>query len=76
MSSGSLIRNGHDVMVRDLDAGRLADLCRTHELPQPVIRKPSLEDILLTLLRQNRNQQSNEFRPAVPVPASGGTSVP
>jgi ABC-2 type transport system ATP-binding protein len=65
----------HVWLVRDLDAGRLADLCRTHELPEPVIRKPSLEDILLTLLRQNRNQQSNESRPAVPVPASGGTSV-
>ena len=54
----------HVWLVRDLDADRLADLCRTHELPQPIIRKPSLEDILLTLLRQNRNQHSNEVRAA------------
>jgi len=66
----------HVWLVRDLDAGRLADLCRTHELPQAIIRKPSLEDILLTLLRQNRNQQSHELRPAVPIPASGGRQSP
>ncbi|HRA88872.1 MAG TPA: hypothetical protein PK992_12400, partial [Planctomycetaceae bacterium] len=35
-----------------------ADLCRSQELPQPIVRKPSLEEILLTLLRQNRNQQA------------------
>lgn len=50
----------HVWLLRDLDGGALADLCRSHELPPPVIRKPSLEDILLTLLRQNRNQQSAE----------------
>jgi ABC-2 type transport system ATP-binding protein len=50
----------HIWLVRDLDAGRLADLCRAQELPPPIIRKPSLEEILLTLLRQNRNQQAAE----------------
>ena len=50
----------HVWLVRDLDAGRLSDLCRAQELPEPIIRKPSLEDILLTLLRQNRNQQTFE----------------
>jgi ABC-2 type transport system ATP-binding protein len=50
----------HLWLVRELDAGRLSDLCRSKELPEPVIRKPSLEDILLTLLRQNRRQQNAE----------------
>ena len=48
----------HIWLVRHLDAGRLADLCRAQELPQAIVRKPSLEEILLTLLRQNRNQQT------------------
>jgi len=48
----------HVWLVRDLDAGRLADLCRAQELPQAIVRKPSLEEILLTLLRQNRNQHA------------------
>ena len=48
----------HIWLVRQLDAGRLADLCRSQELPQAIVRKPSLEEILLTLLRQNRNQQT------------------
>jgi len=48
----------HLCLVRDLDSDRLADLCRSQELPQPIVRKPSLEEILLTLLRQNRNQQA------------------
>ena len=56
----------HVWLVRDLDAGRLSDLCRSHELPQAIIRKPSLEEILLTLLRQNRNQQATELRSAIP----------
>ncbi len=53
----------HIWLVRHLDAGRLADLCRSQELPQAIIRKPSLEEILLTLLRQNRNQQSAAANP-------------
>ena len=60
----------HVWLVRDLDAGRLSDLCRSHELPQAIIRKPSLEEILLTLLRQNRNQQATELRSAIPAVAS------
>jgi ABC-2 type transport system ATP-binding protein len=54
----------HIWLVRQLDAGRLADLCRSQELPQAIVRKPSLEEILLTLLRQNRNQQSAAAHPA------------
>lgn len=53
----------HIWLVRQLDAGRLADLCRSQELPQAIVRKPSLEEILLTLLRQNRNQQSAAANP-------------
>lgn len=51
---------GHDHvwLVRDPDAGRLADICRDRKLPEPVIRRPSLEDMLLTLLRQNRNARA------------------
>ena len=60
----------HVWLVRDLDAGRLADVCRSHNLPQAIIRKPSLEEILLTLLRQNRNQQATELRSAIPAVAS------
>jgi ABC-2 type transport system ATP-binding protein len=60
---GEVIANvpfGHEHvwLLRNLDCGALADLCRAQELPPPIIRKPSLEDILLTLLRQNRNQQA------------------
>lgn len=47
----------HIWLVRDLDGGRLADVCRSQELPAPVIRKPSLEEILLTLLRQHRRDE-------------------
>lgn len=53
----------HLWLVRQLDAGRLADLCRSQDLPQAIVRKPSLEEILLTLLRQNRNQQSAAAHP-------------
>ena len=53
----------HIWLVRDLDAGRLTDLCRSQELPQAIVRKPTLEEILLTLLRQNRNQQSAAANP-------------
>lgn len=51
----------HVWLVRGLDEGRLADLCRSQELPQAIVRKPSLEEILLTLLRQNRNQQDHQI---------------
>ena len=62
---GEVIANvpfGHEHvwLLRHLDCGALADLCRAQELPPPIIRKPSLEDILLTLLRQNRNPQAAE----------------
>ena len=62
---GEVIANvpfGHEHvwLLRNLDCGALTDLCRSQELPPPIIRKPSLEDILLTLLRQNRNQQAAE----------------
>ena len=47
----------HVWLIRDLDAGHLADLCRSQELPAPIIRKPTLEEILLTLLRQHRREE-------------------
>lgn len=62
---GSLLAQiawGHDHvwLVRDLDHDRLVDICRDQQLPEPVIRKPGLEDILLTLLRQSRHEESND----------------
>jgi ABC-2 type transport system ATP-binding protein len=50
---------GHDHLwlVRELDSGRLLDLCRDRQLPEPSIRQASLEDILLTLLRQSRRSE-------------------
>ncbi len=68
----------HVWLVRDLDAGRLSDLCRSHELPQAIVRKPSLEEILLTLLRQNRNQQGQQisnFKSPIPNPRSAGAKL-
>jgi hypothetical protein len=56
-------KHDHTWLVREFDGGRLSDICRNHEWPQAVIRKPSLEDILLTLLRQNR-QDALESREA------------
>jgi hypothetical protein len=44
-------------LVRELDSGRLLDLCRDRQLPEPSIRQASLEDILLTLLRQSRRSE-------------------
>lgn len=63
-------KHDHTWLVREFDGGRLADICRNHEWPQPIIRKPSLEDILLTLLRQNR-QDAMESRSKEPTEPAG-----
>lgn len=56
-----LCGSDHIWLVRDLDAGRLSDLCRRQNLPAPVVRKPTLEETLLIMLRQLR-QESRELR--------------
>ncbi|APZ93972.1 ABC transporter ATP-binding protein [Fuerstiella marisgermanici] len=47
---------GHDHvwMVRDLNEAQLRESCRSASLPEPQIRKPNLEDILLAILREYR----------------------
>ncbi len=47
---------GHDHiwMVRDLNEAQLLESCRSASLPEPQIRKPNLEDILLAVLREYR----------------------
>lgn len=66
-----LCGSDHIWLVRDLDAGRLSDLCRRQNLPVPVVRKPTLEETLLIMLRQLR-QESRELRqePKAPVEES------
>lgn len=46
----------HVWMARDIDVDRLRDLCTQHALPEPLIRKPGLEDILLAMLREYRGK--------------------
>ncbi len=64
----------HVWLVRELDAGRLTDVCRAQELPAPIIRKPSLEEILLTLLRQNRRDEKAIEAGRTIVPAQSAVS--
>jgi ABC-type multidrug transport system ATPase subunit len=49
----------HIWIVRDLDIDRLSETCRRQNLPAPVVRKPTLEETLLIMLRQLR-QESRE----------------
>lgn len=44
----------HIWMVADLDQHQLQTWCQEHQLPPVIIRQPSLEDILLAMLRQYR----------------------
>ena len=44
----------HMWMVRNVDIDQLAEACRNQNLPEPQLRKPNLEDILLTMLREYR----------------------
>jgi len=44
----------HVWMVRNLDTDQLAKTCRSRKLPEPRLRKPNLEDILLAMLREYR----------------------
>lgn len=46
----------HIWMVADLDQQQLQTVCQQQQLPAPVIRQPSLEDILLAMLRQYRRR--------------------
>lgn len=58
----------HIRMVRNLDEKQLRTVCAEHNLPEPQIRKPNLEDILLAILREYRSEASprsaNEATPA------------
>ena len=50
----------HVWMVRNLDTDQLAETCHNRNLPEPGIRKPNLEDILLAMLREYRRSAVRE----------------
>lgn len=51
----------HIWMVTDLDQHQLQTVCRDQQLPPAIIRQPSLEDILLAMLRQYRGTSRNQM---------------
>lgn len=63
----------HVWMVRDLDVDQLKDLCSRHELAEPQIRKPGLEDILLAMLREYRIKPQSSVV-AVEQPSAGSAA--
>ena len=64
----------HLFMIRDLDFDHLNSLCRQAGIALPQVRKPNLEDILLTMLREYRRPTSRDRRtgtaPETPAAAS------
>ena len=60
----------HVWMVRDLDREKLEAICRGSSLPQPLVRTPGLEEILLAMLREYRHHPLGEHVPEVTVAES------
>jgi ABC-2 type transport system ATP-binding protein len=60
----------HVWMVRNPDIDQLAESCHTQNLPEPQIRKPNLEDILLAMLREYRRGAIGERTTAAPAESS------
>lgn len=52
----------HVWMVHDLDEGALVQKCEEWKCPAPQLRRPSLEDILLAMLREYRREGLGERR--------------
>lgn len=50
----------HIWMVENLDQHQLQTLCNKQQLPAAIIRQPSLEDILLAMLRQYRGTNDRD----------------
>jgi ABC-2 type transport system ATP-binding protein len=60
----------HVWMVRNPDLDQLAETCHRQNLPEPQIRKPNLEDILLAMLREYRREAIGEKKTAAPAEPS------
>jgi len=60
---------GHEQlwMVRNFEPGPFVDACRNQGLPEPQIRQPHLEDILLAMLREYRKPVQNSNASETPL---------
>lgn len=66
----------HVWMVRDLNVDALLQTCEGAGLPAPVTRRPSLEDILLAMLREYRGgHREAAANASLPVTAATGPSA-